>query len=337
MRNVAARLRAALNRHSLTRPAGAPTWGLSAALAVAVGGALLVGARTGRADEAARVVLSMILVALPSIPEAPAAATRALLVRTSAVTASSLAVTALGGDQLAVAIAVVAAALLGFTVPSIGTTAALALLLLGLRTDMTSGSTSLPALWELTGALVVALATFATRIRRSPAAAAPAPPAGAPGPSWTARRVASVGVAVALALVSPLGIYGGHWLVTAVLLSVRPTPSATRVRLAQRLLGNTVAALLVALLMAAVPGPAAMALVAAGLVFLAFALRPLSYLWWAVTAPPVLLIAGDFPLTHDWYEGMVRVGLNVVGAVIVLIVCYAARPRPGWVRRVRPA
>lgn len=326
MRAVAERVRAALDRHSLTRPAGSPTWVRGAVLAAAVGGTLLVGARSGYTDEAARIVLSIILVALPSVPGTPAAAARVLLVRTTAVAASSVLVTALAGDQLTVAVAVVAAAALGFLVPMIGTTAALALLLLGLRADMSSGAMSLPGLWELAGALVVSVAALADRSRQP--SAGPAPAAGPPSRSWTARRVASVGLAVTLALLSPLGIYGGHWLITAVLLSVRPTRSATHVRLGQRLLGNTVAALLVAILMGAGPSLTTMALVAAGLSFLAFALRPLSYLWWAVTAPPVLLIVGDFPIVHDWYVGMVRVGLNIAGAVIVLLVCQVP-----WARR----
>jgi hypothetical protein len=327
VRNLAARLRAVLERRGLTRSVGAPSWGLSAALALGVGGALLLGASTGRTDNAARVVLAMILVALPSIPDEPRAAARTLLLRTSAVAVCSLAVTAVDGNQLAVAALVVLTAALGFAVPALGTTAALALLLLGVRTHMTPGSASVPALWELAGALVVATATFAAIFLRAPSGGPEAGPAPVARPSWTARRTTAVGIVVVLAMLSPAGLYGGHWLITAVLLSVRPTPAATRVRLAQRLLGNTAAALLVALLMGAGPAVATMGIIAGGLAFLAFALRPVNYLWWAVTAPPVLLIAGDFPLTHDWYEGMVRVGLNLLGAAVVLLVCYVPRMR----------
>ncbi|GAA4287246.1 FUSC family protein [Georgenia daeguensis] len=328
MREVLARLRRTLERHPLTRSVGAPTWALSALLAVGVGGTLLTGALTGRTDAAARAVLAMILVALPSIPVAPPAAARTLLVRTGTVALASVVVAALGGDPTAVAASVVVAAGLGFRVPAVGTTAALALLLLGVRSHMTSGPADVPAVWELAGAVVVALAALAVRLLpaggRGVAAGSPDPAA---RPSWTVRRTAAVGVAVALAVLSPLGLYGGHWLVTAVLLSVRPTPAATRARVAQRLVGNTVAALLVAVLMGAGPSVATMGLVAGGLAFLAFALRPVNYVWWAVTAPPVLLIAGDFPQTHGWYEGMVRVGLNVVGVGVVMLVCYVPAPR----------
>lgn len=335
MRDVAARVRTALERHALTRPAGAPTWALGAVLAVGVGGALLTGVSSGRTDEAARAVLAIILVALPSVPDAPAAAARTLLIRAAAVAGASAATAGLGGDETAVAVCVVVAAAVGFRLPHLGATAALALLLLGVRADTTAPSAGEPVVWELAGAVIVAVTTFAVRLVPGTGRSVPAadPPSDR-RPTWTVRRVTAVAVAVCLALLSPLGLYGGHWLVTAVLLSVRPTPAATRARLVQRLVGNTVAALLVALLMGFGPGTSAMGLVAAGLTFLAFALRPVNYLWWAVTAPPVLLIAGDFPHTHDWYEGMVRVGLNVVGGAIVMLVCHV-RPRAAATPPVR--
>lgn len=298
----------------------------SALLGLAVGGALLIGLGTGHTAPAGRAAAAMILVALPSIPAEPAAAARTLAARTAAVVAGALAALLVDGQETAVAIGIVLAAALGFLVPILGSTPALAILLAGLRLQVDPQALALPGMWELVGALVVATVTLAARLVPA-AAAAPAEPAPPPGRLWTARRVASVAAAVLLALATPLGVYGGHWLITAVLLSVRPTPSATRARLSQRLLGNTVAALLVAVLMATGVGAPALALVVAALTALAFALRPVSYLWWAVAAPPVLLVVGDFPTAHDWYEGMVRVALNVVGALIVLTICYVPRSR----------
>lgn len=298
----------------------------SALLGLAVGGALLLGLSTGHTGQAGRAAAAIILVALPSIPTRPAAATRTLAARTAAVVAGALTTVLVDGQETAVAVAIVVAAAIGFLVPILGSTPALAILLAGLRMQVDPQTLAAPGLWELMGSLVVVAVTLATRL--VPAAAEPpAEPAPAPERSWTARRVASVAAAVVLALATPLGVYGGHWLVTAVLLSVRPTPSATRARLSQRLLGNTVAALLVAVLMAVGVGPPALALVVAALTALAFALRPVSYLWWAVAAPPVLLVVGDYPTAHDWYEGMVRVALNILGALIVLTICYVPRSR----------
>jgi uncharacterized membrane protein YccC len=128
----------------------------------------------------------------------------------------------------------------------------------------------------------------------------------------------AVAVAAAVSALIGIGIFGGHWLITAVLLSIQRTGPATRLRVAQRLVGNTFGALLVALVVVLGPSPTVMAVVAAALFVLAFGLRSISYLWWAVTAPPVLLIVGDFPAGHAWYEGGIRVVLGLLGAVIVL-------------------
>ncbi|WP_324649445.1 FUSC family protein [Georgenia sp. H159] len=299
---------------------------MSVLLGLAVGSALLLGLHSGHTDRAGRAAMAMILVALPSIPGPPRGAARTLLTRSVTVVVAALAVAAVGGNEVVVAVGIVLAAALGFTVPSVGTTAALAILMSGLRMQTVPTALEAPGLWELIGALVVGAATVLTRLGQG-AVHEEDLAERARERSWTVRRTGSVAAAVLLALVTPLGVYGGHWLVTAVLLSVRPTPSATRVRLAQRLLGNTVAALLVAVLMASGAGPTALAYVVAALTGLSFALRPVSYLWWAVAAPPVLLILGDYPTAHDWYEGMVRVALNVIGAIIVLIVCSNPRAR----------
>lgn len=303
---------------------------LSALLGLAVGLSLLVGIRTGHTGPGGRVAVSVILVALPSVPADTRAAVRTLATRTGLVVLAALFVAAVDGHEVAVAAGIVVAAAVGYSFPIVGTTAALAVLLSGLRVVSDPHSLALPGLWELVGALVVVLAALLTRAGQSRSRLSE--PAGEVGTSWTVRRVASVAVAVLLALATPLGVYGGHWLITAVLLSVRPTPAATRVRLTQRLLGNTVAAVLVAALMASGVGPTALAVVVGVLTGTALALRPVSYLWWAVAAPPALLIVGDYPVAHDWYEGVERVGLNVLGAAIVLAVCHLPRER-----RSRPA
>lgn len=306
---------------------------LSVLLGLAVGSALLLGLHSGHTDWAGRAAVAMILVALPSIPSASDEAARTLLIRAATVVVAALAVSAVDGNERAVAVGIVLASAVGFTVPVVGTTAALAILMSGMRVQAAPAALNAPGLWELAGALVVVAATIVTRLVPSGASSTAEPTPALVGEvpveerSWTVRRIASVAAAVLLALATPLGVYGGHWLVTAVLLSVRPTPWTTRVRLGQRLLGNTVAALLVAILMASGADATALAYVVAGLTGLAFALRPVSYLWWAVAAPPVLLIVGDYPMVHDWYEGMVRVALNVLGAVIVLAVCSLPRAR----------
>ena len=64
------------------------------------------------------------------------------------------------------------------------------------------------------------------------------------------------------------------------------------------------------------------------LFLLAMALRPVNYTWWAVTGPPVLLVISEYPQLFPWYEGGVRLAMNLAGA------CHRARRR---VRRPRLA
>jgi hypothetical protein len=140
------------------------------------------------------------------------------------------------------------------------------------------------------------------------------------------RHAARVGVAVAAAVLLagllPDDLVGGHWLVTSVLLTVQPTAADTGMRLVQRLSGNTVGALIAALLLGARPGFVVVAVATVALFTLAMALRPVNYTWWAVTGPPVLLIISEYPALFPWYEGGVRLLMNLGGAVIVVAVVF---------------
>ena len=60
---------------------------------------------------------------------------------------------------------------------------------------------------------------------------------------------------------------------------------------------------------------------------LAMALRPVNYTWWAVTGPPVLLVISEYPQLFPWYEGGVRLAMNLLGAAIVLAVVFGF---PSW-------
>jgi hypothetical protein len=329
----------------LVQPVGRPAWLLAGLLAVALAATLFVGLSYGLVDAAARIALSMILVALPVLPEGSAEAMKAIAIRGVSVISASLIIYVVGGHEVSTAVLILIAAALGALVPQVGSTPALGLLLLGARVDQ-SGLMSTPGLWEVAGTSVVAgavvlryagrilrlhtirpsLSVRTTEVGHARIKTSPDSP-NANHQQWSkiqymVRLVLALSAALCLAAGSGLGVFGGHWLVTAVLLSAQRTVTNTRLRLAQRLLGNTVAALLVALLMASAPSILVMATVAAVLFFVAFSLRTINYIWWAVTAPPVLLIVGSFPLTHDWYEGGFRVALNIVGALIVVMLFW---------------
>jgi hypothetical protein len=310
-------------------------------LSIVLGLSLLAGLRFGLIEPAAHMALAIILVSLPAIPEPGREALHAICIRTASIVAAAILIHVVGAHGFATAVLILAAAVFGALVPQAGPTPALALLLLGARADQ-AGFVTVPGLWELAGGAAVAAVTALRLLSRqahlltlaggwhsgplqSPVKVKESRPRSsiAEDVQWSAiqfilRLASAVTIAMVVAMVSGLGLFGGHWLVTAVLLSAQRTASFTRLRLAQRLLGNTVAALLVALLMAVGPNLLVMVAVAVTLFFLAFSLRPINYLWWAMTAPPVLLIVSSFPLSHDWYEGAIRVSLNIVGALIVL-------------------
>jgi uncharacterized membrane protein YccC len=155
-----------------------------------------------------------------------------------------------------------------------------------------------------------------------------AEPTAAARTSWQARcsHAARVGVAVGAAAVIaamlPSDLVGGHWLITSVLLTVQPAAVDTGMRLAQRLSGNAVGALIAAVLLGTHPAVPVVAVVTVVLFTLAMALRPVNYTWWAVTGPPVLLVISEYPQLFPWYEGGVRLGMNLLGAAIVLVVVF---------------
>ena len=68
------------------------------------------------------------------------------------------------------------------------------------------------------------------------------------------------------------------------------------------------------------PAAPVVVMVTVVLFLLAMALRPVNYTWWAVTGPPVLLMISEYPQLFPWYEGGVRLAMNLGGAVIVLAV-----------------
>jgi hypothetical protein len=129
--------------------------------------------------------------------------------------------------------------------------------------------------------------------------------------------------AVALVGLLPAGMVGGHWLITSVLLTIQPRQADTSVRLAQRLSGNAVGAVIAAVLLGTHPSAPVVIVASVGLFLLAVALRPVNYSWWAVTGPPVLLVVSEYPQLFPWYEGGVRLAMNFAGAAIVAVVVFA--------------
>jgi hypothetical protein len=277
-----------------------------------------------------------VLTAVPSLPPHLRAAVVTVAVRgLTVVTAALVVVTA--GSPVAHGTTIVVAAVFGAMFERVGPTAGLAVVLIAVDT----GATAATSLWALlpyaAGVLAVMTAWLAwwtcTRFFRRHSRGAEEPPPAVPGVArgHAGRVGVAVGAAVLIAGMLPHDLVGGHWLITSVLLTIQPRQAQTGVRVAQRLSGNTVGAVIAAAVLGAQPPTPVVIAVTMVLFLLAMALRPVNYTWWAVTGPPVLLVISEYPGLFPWYEGGVRLAMNLAGACIVLAVVFGAP----WLARHR--
>ncbi|KXF50366.1 hypothetical protein AXA44_20260 [Rhodococcus sp. SC4] len=250
---------------------------------------------------------------------------------------------------MVVAIATVMAAAIGVVVTSVGVTAALAVVLIAVHTQRDAGA-GLSLLGPYAGGMIAVFAAtmlwFGAELVRGrqprPSTGTAASMERRPRRDFRAAapQVLRISVAVVLATLGtelmPEGMVGGHWLITSVLLSIQPYPAATKIRLAQRLSGNTIGAVLVAAFLAPHPIRPIVVMAMIALLLLAVALRPVNYFWWALTGPPVLLLISEYPDLYPWYEGGVRLAMNFLGAAIVLVVVLVPPRVADRVRRRNP-
>ncbi|WNG89712.1 FUSC family protein [Mycobacterium sp. ITM-2016-00317] len=310
---------------------------MAAWLAGALGAILAITAAVGHAELGSAMGLGFVLTAVPSLAPTRRAAFATIGIRALAVLIGAvLAVLTLGHPAMLAAVTV-AAAVCGGLLARVGPTAALAVVLIAVDVPDDGGAERL--LPYLGGALVVAVAwtawfLCAEALRRRRGAPAPAPPAA--GRAWRESwpHAVRVGVAVTAAVwvagLLPDDLVGAHWLVTSVVLTVQPAAGDTGMRLAQRLSGNAVGALIAAVVLGTHPSIPVVAVLTVVLFTLAMALRPVNYTWWAVTGPPVLLVISEYPQLFPWYEGGVRLAMNLAGAAIVLVVVFGV---PALTRR----
>lgn len=325
----------------LLRPVGRSRWGMAAALGAALGAGLALPACAGHAEFGSAIGLGFVLTAVPTLPESLRAMAATVCARALCVSGGAVAVVLTGGHQTALAVATVAAAVIGAFLRLVGPTAALAVVLIAVDTGgfhgAPAGWAEVPAYLVGAGAVPLAWSVWVVLRRRPPAGIDSPPAADGRRHAHAARVGAAVAVAItgafALAAVLPTGTVGAHWLVTCVVLTIQPGAEQTGVRLTQRLSGNTVGAVIAAVLLGT-HLPVAVVLAATVVLFTtAMALRPVNYTWWAVTGPPVLLVISEFPHVFPWYEGGVRLGMNLLGAAVVVLVVFAV---PAVWNRVHP-
>lgn len=325
-----------IRTRELLRPVGSSRWGMAAALAVALGAVLWGTAAFGRAEWGSAVGLGFVLIAVPEIPTTWRAAVHTMGVRAVTVMAAGLLVVAGSHDAVLLAVFTVLAAIAGALIPGVGATAGLAVVLMSI--DLDQDATTMAALWPYVIGIAIVFASwavwFAISVLRHGVADEPPPRSSAAGLAHAARVGAAVGLAVSVAALLPAEMVGGHWLVTSVLLTIQPSQAQTGLRLAQRLSGNAVGAVIAAALLGTRPSAPVVIGLTVVLFLVAMALRPVNYTWWAITGPPVLLVISEYPELFPWYEGAVRLAMNFVGAfIVVLMVFVAPLIVPAWLRQ----
>lgn len=315
---------------------------MAAALAGALGLLLIVPHLQGSPALGSALALGFVLTAVPSLPTTWRAALATMSARAGAVLAGGALVVACADRPVALAVVTVGAAVSGALIERVGATAGLAVVLIDIDAgphpqlvDLSAyavGAGAVFAAWAVWWVSANAIAALHNRPRDSEEQAGRSP-----DPAHAARVAAAVALAVALAGWLPDDLVGGHWLVTSVLLTIQPGRPATRVRLVQRLCGNTVGAVLAAALLGAHPVAPVTVAVTVLLFLLAVALRPVNYTWWAITGPPVLLVVSEYPHWFPWYEGAVRLAMNLAGAAIVVAVIFALPAAWAAFRRSPPS
>jgi hypothetical protein len=306
---------------------------MAACLALALGAILAVAAALDRGETGSAVALGFVLTAVPSLPQAWRQAVAVMAIRSVAVLLGAGAAVLAVDHPVALGVATVTAAVVGALASRVGPTAGLAVVLVAVDVTHVAGAQPFPVAALLSYAAGAALVVVAwtvwfagSRVGRPTQLRPPVTFPTQPVPRDAGRHAVRVGIAVAVAVLFagllPDDLVGGHWLVTSVLLTVQPTAADTGMRLAQRLSGNAVGALIAAVLLGARPGFVVIAAATVVLFTLAMALRPVNYTWWAVTGPPVLLVISEYPALFPWYEGGVRLLMNLAGAAIVVAVVF---------------
>ncbi|MGE2712484.1 FUSC family protein [Mycolicibacterium litorale] len=326
----------------LLRPVGRSRWGMAAALAATLGLLLIVPQLQGRPALGSALALGFVLTAVPTLPTTWRPALTTMSARAAAVLVGGFLVVACADHPVALAVVTVGAAVAGALIHRVGATAGLAVVLIDI--DLNTDTGGPPSLADLPAYVIGAATVFAAwaawwvtartvAALRDQRLGDQEQPARGVNRAHAVRVAVAVAVAVVLAGTLPDDLVGGHWLVTSVLLTIQPGRPATRVRLVQRLCGNTAGAVIAAVLLGAHPAVPVAVAVTVLLFLLAVALRPVNYTWWAITGPPVLLVISEYPHWFPWYEGAVRLAMNLLGAAIVVAIVFAAPRAWGYFHR----
>ncbi|MDA0634377.1 FUSC family protein [Nonomuraea sp. MCN248] len=280
---------------------------------------LLVGAGLGRTSLGAAVTLSATLMLFPS----PYPLRLLMLVRGAAVTAAGVFVWLVAAQPWLVAAGVTAAAVAGAFWPVLGTTGALACLFVGIMDDPGVG---VPGLAQLIGAVWAALAVLL--LGRLSVSVPPSRLSLATRARHAGRLGLLVGVSMSIMALLGMRVSGGHWVVTAILVTLRPTPAGMGTRYAQRMLGGMVGSALAALILISHPSTLVTAFCVGAAGALAHTYRAANYAYWSIWMPVMVLLLADFGHPEPWTASIVRLAMNVAGGLAAILAVRYLWPDP---------
>ncbi|MGP3933741.1 FUSC family protein [Nonomuraea sp. KM88] len=246
-----------------------------------------------------------------------------MLVRTVAITAGGVYAWLVGGDLWLLAAGVTAAAVAGGIWPVLGVMGAMAALFGAL---MGGDEVAVPGLAQFAGAVWGALVALV--LGRLSATIPPSETGRAVRLRHAARLGLLTGASMVLMAVLGLRVAATHWLVTAILTTLRPTPEATGLRYAKRMLGTVLGSALTALILAAHPSTPVIALCVGAAGVLAHTYRAANYTYWAIWMPMMLLLLSDFSHPERWDAALVRMAMNIAGGLAAVLATRYLWPAP---------
>lgn len=307
----------------LLRPEGRPDVTAGSVAGVSIVLPLLVGAALDRTELGAAMTLATALMLVP----APFPLPRLMLVRAVTVTAAGVFAALVAGQPWLLAVGVTAAAVAGVAWPIMGITGALAALFIAIMEDPGTG---VPGLAQLAGAVWGALVVLA--LGRLSATVPPRALSRTIRARHAARLGVLVGASMSVTVMLGLRVAEGHWLVTAILSTLQPTPDATGTRYAKRMLGGLVGGVLTALILLGHPSAPVTALFVGVAGVLAHTYRGANYTYWAIWTPMMFLLLADFSHPEPWTVSLARMAMNLAGGLVALLAARWLWPDPGTSR-----
>ncbi|MGW0481156.1 FUSC family protein [Nonomuraea sp. NPDC003214] len=303
----------------LLRPEGRPDVPVGVAAGASIMLPLLAGAWLDRPGSGpgvgtgfgAAMSLATTLMLMPAAFPLP----RLMLVRGVEVTAAGVCAWLTGAHPWLLAAAVTAAAVAGALWPVLGTTGALATLFVAIMGG--ADVVGVPGVAQAAGAVWGAL--VALLLGRLSGGGSPRPEPGGSRLRHAARLGVLVGAAMTLVASLGLRVAEGHWLVTSILNTMRPTPEATGTRYAKRMLGSLAGGALAALILIGHPSTLVTALCVGAAGALAHAYRAANYAYWAIWMPVMLLLLSDFSRPEPWTASLARTAMNLLGGLAALM------------------